>query len=96
MKNIVVVGAGKIGSMIAELLGRSGDYAVTVVDRSQHQLDRLETTANVAKVVADITQGRCAAEDSRGQVRRAERGALSRHPADRRIGQDRPAPITWI
>ena len=57
MKNIVVVGAGKIGSMIAELLGRSGDYAVTVVDRAQQQLDRLETTANVAKVVADITQG---------------------------------------
>ena len=34
MKNIVIVGAGKIGSMIAELLGGSGDYAVTVVDRS--------------------------------------------------------------
>ena len=40
MKQIVVVGAGKIGSMIAELLGGSGDYAVTVVDRSQQQLDR--------------------------------------------------------
>ena len=57
MKHIVVVGAGKIGSMIAELLGRSGDYAVTVVDRAQHQLYRLETSANVTKVVADITQG---------------------------------------
>jgi len=56
MKNIVVVGAGKIGSMIAELLGRSGDYSVTVVDRSQQQLDRLETTAAVTKVAADITQ----------------------------------------
>ncbi len=43
MKNIVVVGAGKIGSMIAELLGGCGDYAVTVIDRSQQQLDRLET-----------------------------------------------------
>ena len=42
MKDIVIVGAGKIGSMIAELLGGSGDYSVTVVDRSQHQLDRLE------------------------------------------------------
>src|ERR1700722_3253033 len=41
MKDIVVVGAGKIGSMIAELLGGSGDYKVTVVDRSQAQLDRL-------------------------------------------------------
>jgi saccharopine dehydrogenase-like NADP-dependent oxidoreductase len=35
MKNIVLVGAGKIGSMIAELLGSSGDFSVTVVDRSQ-------------------------------------------------------------
>jgi saccharopine dehydrogenase-like NADP-dependent oxidoreductase len=57
MKDIVVVGAGKIGSMIAELLGRSGDYAVTVVDRSQAQLDRLETGASVTRVAADITQG---------------------------------------
>jgi saccharopine dehydrogenase-like NADP-dependent oxidoreductase len=57
MKQIVVVGAGKIGSMIAELLGGSGDYAVTVVDRSQRQLDRLETTVPTSKVAADITHG---------------------------------------
>src|ERR1700683_4507446 len=55
MKDVVVVGAGKIGSMIAELLAGSGDYAVTVVERSQQQLARLETTAAVAKVAADIT-----------------------------------------
>src|SRR5258708_34989925 len=57
MKDIVVVGAGKIGSMIAEFLGSSGDYAVTVVDRSQPQLDRLETSAPVKKAAMDITQG---------------------------------------
>ena len=57
MKDIVVVGAGKIGSMIAELLGGSGDYSVTVIDRSQQQLDRLETAVPVAKIAADITQG---------------------------------------
>jgi saccharopine dehydrogenase-like NADP-dependent oxidoreductase len=57
MKDIVLVGAGKIGSMIAELLGGSGDYSVTVVDRSQLQLDRLETSAAVRKVAADIAQG---------------------------------------
>jgi saccharopine dehydrogenase-like NADP-dependent oxidoreductase len=34
MKNIMVVGAGKIGSGIAALLGTTGDYAVTVVDAS--------------------------------------------------------------
>jgi saccharopine dehydrogenase-like NADP-dependent oxidoreductase len=43
--------------MIAEFLGGSGDYAVTVVDRSQSQLDRLETTKAVKKVAADIMQG---------------------------------------
>src|SRR5260370_11838756 len=57
MKDIVIVGAGKIGSMIAELLGGSGDYSVTVVDRSQHRLERLETAAPIAKIAADITQG---------------------------------------
>ncbi|HEY3850348.1 MAG TPA: saccharopine dehydrogenase NADP-binding domain-containing protein, partial [Steroidobacteraceae bacterium] len=57
MHQIAIVGAGKIGSMIAELLVSSRDYAVTVIDRSQTQLDRLETGAAVTKLVADITQG---------------------------------------
>ena len=55
MHPVAVVGAGKIGSMIAELLVSSRDYAVTVIDRSQQQLDRLETAAAVTKVAADIT-----------------------------------------
>src|SRR6202789_1768091 len=57
MHPVAVVGAGKIGSMIAELLVSSRDYAVTVVDRSQQQLDRLETAVAVTKVAADITHG---------------------------------------
>ncbi len=56
MKDIVVVGAGKIGSMIAELLVGCGDYAVTVIDRSEQQLERLETSVRVTKVAADIVQ----------------------------------------
>jgi len=54
MKNIVIVGAGKIGSMLAEFLAGCGDYAVTVVDRSSAQLERLETTRPITKVAADI------------------------------------------
>ena len=38
MKDIVVVGAGKIGSTIAEMLAATGDYHVTIVDRSAAQL----------------------------------------------------------
>jgi len=53
--------------MIAELLVSSRDYAVTVIDRSQAQLDRLETGAAVTKVAADITR-RYAAEIARRQV----------------------------
>ncbi len=56
MRNVVIVGAGKIGAMIAELLVGCGDYAVTVVDRAQHQLDRLETSVATRKIAADITQ----------------------------------------
>jgi saccharopine dehydrogenase-like NADP-dependent oxidoreductase len=57
MKKILVVGAGKIGSMIAELLGSCGDYAVTVMDRSPQQLDRLETTLPITKIATDIADG---------------------------------------
>ncbi|MGA2398998.1 MAG: saccharopine dehydrogenase family protein [Steroidobacteraceae bacterium] len=57
MERIAIVGAGKIGSMIAELLVDSGDYAVTVIDRSESALGRLETTATVTKMAADITAG---------------------------------------
>ncbi|WP_168077998.1 saccharopine dehydrogenase family protein [Caulobacter sp. SSI4214] len=54
MKEVVVVGGGKIGSMIAEMLAGCGDYAVTVADASAQALERLETTAPVRKVQVDI------------------------------------------
>ncbi len=34
MKDIIVIGAGKIGGAIALMLAESGDYRVTVADRS--------------------------------------------------------------
>lgn len=54
MKEIVVIGSGKIGSMIAEFLGGCGDYRVTIVDRLQSQLDQLEVSAPVERVALDI------------------------------------------
>lgn len=55
MKEVVVVGGGKIGSMIAEMLAGCGDYALTVADASAQALERLETSAPVKKVAVDIT-----------------------------------------
>lgn len=57
MKEIVIIGAGKIGGAMARMLAASGDYAVTVADRS---LDRLsadlgKSVATAAVDVADRT-----------------------------------------
>jgi saccharopine dehydrogenase-like NADP-dependent oxidoreductase len=75
MKDIVIVGAGKIGSMIAELLTGCGDYAVTVVDRSSRALDRFETAATVTKVAADIADG-----DTLQKILRGKFAVLSAAP----------------
>ncbi|GAA4120818.1 saccharopine dehydrogenase [Aminobacter sp. DSM 101952] len=56
MKQIVVVGAGKIGSTIADMLAETGDYKVTVVDRSQAQLDALETGNAVETLKVEISE----------------------------------------
>ncbi|WP_127754495.1 saccharopine dehydrogenase family protein [Devosia sp. 1566] len=54
MKDIIIVGAGKIGSTIADMLTLSGDYAVTVVDHSAEQLAGLELSGPVATAVVDV------------------------------------------
>ncbi|MGH6760676.1 MAG: saccharopine dehydrogenase C-terminal domain-containing protein [Phyllobacterium sp.] len=48
MKEIVVVGAGKIGATIADMLSMTGDYQVTVIDRSAEQLAALDVSNGVA------------------------------------------------
>jgi saccharopine dehydrogenase-like NADP-dependent oxidoreductase len=56
MKDVVVVGAGKIGATIADFLAGSGDYHVTVVDRSQAQLSSLDAARPVAKACVDVAE----------------------------------------
>jgi saccharopine dehydrogenase-like NADP-dependent oxidoreductase len=67
MKNVVIVGAGKIGSMIAEMLLHSGDYAVTVIDRAQAQLDRLDPSLSARRAAVDISDGARLREALKGQ-----------------------------
>lgn len=54
MKEIVVIGAGKIGSTIAGMLAGTGDYRVTIVDRSAEQLARLDRVEGVSGLELDI------------------------------------------
>lgn len=67
MKRVLLAGAGKIGSMIANLLSATGDYQVTVVDRSPGQLQGLPKSAAVETRVLDLTNPAELIEAMRGQ-----------------------------
>ena len=54
MHDIAVIGAGKIGSMISDLLARAGDYRVTVADRSAQALGQLGTALPVQVQELDV------------------------------------------
>lgn len=55
MKQIVVVGAGKIGSTIAFLLAKTGDYSVTLADRSARHLADVETMDTLRTAQVEIS-----------------------------------------
>src|SRR5665213_2735843 len=55
MKDVVVIGAGHIGSTIAKLLSDSGDYRVIVADRSADQLAEMAAHPRVEHKVLDVT-----------------------------------------
>jgi saccharopine dehydrogenase-like NADP-dependent oxidoreductase len=55
MKNILLLGAGKIGEMISALLAETGDYHVTVADISEHSLGRIKLGPQVATLKLDIS-----------------------------------------
>jgi len=52
MTSIVILGAGKIGAAIAQLLGDAGDYTITIADSSPERLDRI-SIKNLEKASVD-------------------------------------------
>jgi saccharopine dehydrogenase-like NADP-dependent oxidoreductase len=54
MKDVVVIGAGKIGSTVAGLLAQTGDYRVTLADRSPEVLDRVDRIERIRIATADV------------------------------------------
>jgi saccharopine dehydrogenase-like NADP-dependent oxidoreductase len=54
VKDIVVIGAGHIGAAITAMLAASGDYAITVADRSAEQLAWLDPAPRVEHMVLDV------------------------------------------
>ena len=55
MDNILVLGAGKIGTMITELLQTTQDYRITVIDRDTAHLKQIPTHHWITTRALDIT-----------------------------------------
>lgn len=77
MKNVVVIGAGKIGATIADLLGATGDYRVVIADRSNEQLAAIRTSPTISTRRVDITDA-----DELAQVLNGAFAVLSAAPYD--------------
>ncbi|MCA1492644.1 saccharopine dehydrogenase family protein [Sinorhizobium alkalisoli] len=67
MKEIVVIGAGKIGSTIARMLAHSGDYRVCVVDRNAEQLQDVAKHDAISSAVVDIADGQALVDLLKGK-----------------------------
>jgi saccharopine dehydrogenase-like NADP-dependent oxidoreductase len=67
MKSILVIGAGKIGSTIADMLAASGDYRVTIADRDAGQLSRMDIRSPVRTLAIDIADPAALASALEGQ-----------------------------
>ena len=53
MKDIVVIGAGKIRTTVAVSLAATGDYRITLADLSPEVLDRLDRVHGIETAAAD-------------------------------------------
>ncbi len=65
MKNVLVLGAGKIGALLAGLLVRSGEYQVHLADQDEPAAQRAATTFPgyaIHPLVLDATQAKSVAE----------------------------------
>ncbi len=68
MRDILIVGAGKIGMVIADLLAGSGDYAVTVADRDPAAVERVGSElARAQACVLDVGDADALAAELEGR-----------------------------
>ena len=67
MRDILLIGAGKIGETIADLLCGSGDYNVTVADRSEMQLQKLPKRAHLKTLALDVSDSSALATAMKGR-----------------------------
>ena len=67
MKDVVVIGAGKIGATVAGLLAATGEYQVTLADRSPEVLGRVDRDKCIHIAAADVENSSKLADLLNGQ-----------------------------
>jgi saccharopine dehydrogenase-like NADP-dependent oxidoreductase len=67
MRDILLIGAGKIGETIADMLGSVGDYRVTVADRAPSSLAKIRTGRNLQTLVLDVENSAALAKAMAGR-----------------------------
>ena len=77
MKDVVIVGAGKIGRTIADLLSMTGEYSVTIADRSEAQLASLGEEKSISVRQIDVND-----QDALSNLLRGRFAVLSAAPYD--------------
>jgi saccharopine dehydrogenase-like NADP-dependent oxidoreductase len=84
MEDVLLVGGGKIGAMITELLAGSGDYRVTVADHSAAALAKVPARDHIETLRLDVTDAAALGEALAGKfaVLSAVPFSLTRHVAD--------------
>ena len=63
---VVLVGAGKIGSMIVDLLVDSDDYDITLIDAADERLAEVDESPRVRPLRLDVTDEAALADAARG------------------------------
>ncbi len=67
MHEVLILGAGKIGSAIAMLLARSGDFDILVGDYNAQSLEHLRRVVDVPTQLVDVTNPQILREAMKGR-----------------------------
>ena len=67
MRDILLIGGGKIGETIADFLCACGDYKVTVADRSELQLQKLPRRTHLKTLALDVGDAEALAKALKGR-----------------------------
>ena len=91
MTDVLLLGAGKIGRMIATLLVRTGDYRVRVGDSSSAALSRLEQQLDVETMVVNADDGETLLESMDGAAAVVSALSYRQNPAGARAALEHGA-----